>query len=194
MRWRAKPLVSAPLITRLRSAFGGASDSSAKEGWLRLPDRDGDGAVKPVPYLRMYEQLLEPLRESAFALLELGVWDGHSLEMWRDAFPLATIVGVDLGLPHLQLGPRVHIARGDQADPQSLREWRDTHAPEGFEVIVDDASHFGVTTARSIQVLYREHLRPGGIYCIEDWGAGYLPTWHDGGPLAAPVDVESLDR
>jgi hypothetical protein len=29
--------------------------------------------------------------------------------MWRDAFPLATIVGVDLAPPDIDLGPRVHI-------------------------------------------------------------------------------------
>ncbi|MEA2637909.1 MAG: hypothetical protein QOE18_966, partial [Chloroflexota bacterium] len=134
-----------------------------------------------------------PLRRLPFTLLELGVWGGHSLEMWRDAFPRATIVGVDLQPPDLDLGPRVHIVEGDQADPALMRRLRDTHAPAGFEVIVDDASHMGVTTARSLQVLYPEHLRPGGLYCIEDWGTGYLPDWHDGGRLAERLDVTNLD-
>jgi hypothetical protein len=74
-----------------------------------------------------------------------------------------------------------------------MRRVRAEYASNGFDVIVDDASHIGVTTARSLQVLYSEHLRPGGLYCIEDWGTGYLPTWQDGGPLAASVDVRSLD-
>jgi hypothetical protein len=164
-----------------------------RRGWLRLPDRPTDQTVKPVPYLAIYEQLLAPLRRRSFTLLELGVWAGHSLEMWRDAFPRATIVGVDLKPPDLELGRRVHIARGDQADAALMQRLRADYAPQGFEVIVDDASHFGVTTARSLQILYPEHLRPGGLYCIEDWGTGYLPTWHDGGPITAPVDVRFLD-
>jgi len=162
--------------------------------WLRLPKREtADPVVKPAPYLPIYEQLLAPLRDQAFTLLELGVWSGDSLQMWRDAFPQATIVGVDLGPPDLQLGPRVHVVRGDQADAELMRSLRAAHAPVGFDVIVDDASHLGVTTARSLQALYAEHLRPGGLYCIEDWGTGYLPDWDDGGRLASRLDIGDLD-
>jgi hypothetical protein len=163
-------------------------------GWLRLPETGAaDPVVKPAPYLPIYERLLAPLRRQAFTLLELGVWGGDSLQMWRDAFPRATIVGVDLAPPDLQLGPRVHVVRGDQADVELMRRLRTEHAPAGFDVIVDDASHLGVTTARSLQTLYAEHLRSGGMYCIEDWGTGYLPGWHDGGRLASPLDLGDLD-
>jgi hypothetical protein len=148
--------------------------------------------VKPVPYLPIYEQLLAPLRRRAFSLLELGVWNGDSLKMWESAFPKATIVGVDLRPPDLRLGNRVHIIGGDQTDAKLMRRLRNEHAPDGFDVIVDDASHLGVVTARSLQVLYGEHLRPGGLYCIEDWGTGYMPDWEDGGALTAPLDVHDL--
>jgi hypothetical protein len=162
--------------------------------WLRLPENRAAGhAVKPTPYLSIYEQLLAPLRRRTFTLLELGVWGGHSLEMWRDAFPKATIVGVDLMPPDLDLGPRVHIIRGDQSDAELMQRLRNEYAPGGFHVIIDDASHIGITTARSIQILYAEHLRPGGLYCIEDWGTGYWPDWHDGGPMEAQLDVQNLD-
>ncbi|HEY7829700.1 MAG TPA: hypothetical protein VIC06_03955 [Solirubrobacteraceae bacterium] len=165
-----------------------------RTGWLRLPKREtADPVVKPAPYLPIYEQLLAPLRDQSFTLLELGVWGGDSLQMWRDAFPRATIVGVDLGPPDLQLGPRVHVLRGDQSDAELMRRLREEYAPAGFEVIIDDASHLGVTTARSLQALYSEHLRPGGLYCIEDWGTGYLPDWHDGGRLGEPVSIAGLD-
>ena len=133
------------------------------------------------------------MRRRAFALLELGVWGGHSLEMWRDAFPRATIIGIDLEPPDIHLGQRVHMIRGDQADASLMQRVREAHAPEGFDVIVDDASHLGIMTARSLQALYREHLRPGGLYCIEDWGTGYLPDWHDGGEIAARLDVANID-
>lgn len=171
-----------------------AEAQTLQSGWLRLPDRGKDDpVVKPAPYLPIYEQLLAPLRERTFTLLELGVWGGDSLEMWRDAFPQATIVGVDSGPPDLQLGERVHIIRGDQADAGLMRQLREEHAPAGFEVIVDDASHLGITTARSLMALYTDHLRPGGLYCIEDWGTGYLPNWDDGGQLASKLDARQLD-
>jgi hypothetical protein len=175
------------ITTRLRG-------SKEDRGWLRLPESEtADPVVKPVPYLPIYEKLLGHLRDQAFTLLELGVWRGDSLQMWRDAFSQATIVGVDLGPPDLQLGPRVHVVRGDQSDAELMRSVRMEHAPAGFDVIVDDASHFGVTTARSLQALYAEHLRPGGLYFIEDWGTGYMPSWHDGGQLVSPLDVGNLD-
>ncbi len=180
--------------TQLRMMAHSLRRQTWRHGWLNLPEhRPADKAVKPAPYLPIYEELLGPMRRRAFTLLELGVWGGHSLEMWRDAFPRATVVGIDIAPPDLNLGRRVHIIRGDQTDAALMRSVRDAHAPGGFDVIVDDASHLGITTARSLQILYAEHLRPGGLYCIEDWGTGYMPDWHDGGPLASPLDVRHLD-
>jgi hypothetical protein len=176
-----------------RIAFSRRGDSQ-REGWLRLPQSAAaDPAVKPAAYLPIYEQVLSPLRHRPFTLLELGVWNGHSLEMWRDAFLRATIIGVDLVPPDLDLGQRVHIVYGDQTDTELMQRIRTDLAPEGFDVIVDDASHVGITTARSLKALYTEHLRPGGLYCIEDWGTGYLVDWWDGGRITSPVDVEHID-
>ena len=164
-------------------------------GWLHMPERPAwEVGVKPPPYVPIYEELLRPLRSRRCAILELGVFGGDSLEMWRDCFPRATVVGVDLKPPAIDLGERVHIVYGDQTDAALMREIRERHAPGGFDVIVDDASHMGITTARSLQVLFEQHLRPGGLYVIEDWGTGYLSTWYDGGPVAEPVGGATLDR
>ena len=70
---------------------------------------------------------------------------------------------------------------------------RREHAPDGFEVIIDDASHVGQLSARSLQALFIEHLRPGGLYIIEDWGTGYLPSWPDGGTPSAVIGIAELD-
>jgi hypothetical protein len=159
-----------------------------------LPDgAAGDIGVKPPPYLPIYEQLLGHLRRRKFTLLELGVLGGDSLQMWRDAFPRATVIGVDLKLPELHLGERVHLVHGDQGDATVMQRIRHDLAPGGFDVIVDDASHVGISTARSLKALYAEHLRPGGLYCIEDWGTGYMLDSWDGGPLATRVEIENLD-
>jgi hypothetical protein len=149
--------------------------------------------VKPAVYLPVYEELLGALRGESFALLELGVWKGDSLAMWRGAFPLATIVGIDLDPPQVDLGPRVHAIAGDQADVELLDRVRAEHAPGGFAVIIDDASHIGTLSARSLMALYPRHLRPGGTYIIEDWGTGYLTDWPDGAILSATVGAEHLD-
>ncbi len=166
---------------------------SEEHGWLELPASNTDANVKPAAYLPIYEDLLGFLRSRCFVLLELGVWRGDSLAMWRDAFPGATIVGVDLLPPSIDLGARVHIVAGDHTDAALLAHLRTKHAPDGFDVIIDDGSHLGVTTARSLQALYVDHLRSGGLYVIEDWGTGYAPSWSDGEALRVPLDIDSLD-
>jgi hypothetical protein len=172
--------------------FRRRTDSSL--GWLRLPERDGtDLVVKPPPYLPVYQRLFASRRKDPISILELGIWKGDSLEMWRDALPNATIVGLDLLPPDLDLGPRVHVVTGDQTDASLLRETTAKHAPGGFDFIIDDASHLGILTARSLQALFVDCLRPGGMYCIEDWGTGYLPNWHDGASVAEAVDQATLD-
>lgn len=162
--------------------------------WLRLPPREEyDVGVKPPSYLPIYDRLLAPLRLRPCAILELGIWHGDSLQMWRDGLPRATIVGVDLAPMALELGDRVHIVKGDQTDGELMRRIRREHAPGGFDLIVDDASHVGITSARSLQILFREHLKPGGIYVLEDWGTGYMPDFPDGGRVAEPIAERALD-
>jgi SAM-dependent methyltransferase len=192
---------SATSFTTARSAANGTLERARRalrlargRDWLRLPERDAyEPGVKPAPYVPIYDRLLAPLRLRRCSILELGVWDGDSLVMWRDGLRRATIVGVDLFPPELELGERVHIVQGDQTDPELMRRIACDHAPDGFDVIIDDASHIGITTARSLQILFGVHLRPGGIYVIEDWGTGYLPDFYDGGPVGEPIAVATLD-
>jgi SAM-dependent methyltransferase len=167
---------------------------AARRGWLRLPPgAEADIGVKPVAYLPVYERILAPYRYRPIKLLELGVYHGDSLRMWRDAFPLATVIGVDLVRPTAAdgLGPRTHFFEGNQTDGALMRRIRDQLAPAGFDVVIDDASHLARETAASLVCLYGEHLRPDGIYCVEDWGAGYIHNWPDGRAPSGPIDLSA---
>lgn len=53
-------------------------------------------------------------------------------------------------------------------------------APEGFDIIIDDASHIGELTRIAFWHLFDNHLKPGGLYVIEDRGTGYWDDWPDG--------------
>jgi hypothetical protein len=35
-----------------------------------------------------------------------------------------------------------------------------------------------------------KHLKPGGFYCIEDWGTGFLADWPDGRELRFEPDTD----
>lgn len=130
---------------------------------------------------RTYDPMLQPWVDKPVKLLELGVKNGGSLQLWRDYFPLGTIVGIDIDLrKDLCLGERIHVFEGSQDDCQFLSEVASKTAPEGFDIIIDDASHIGELTRKSFWHLFYNHLKTGGIYAIEDWGTGYLDDWPDG--------------
>ena len=56
---------------------------------------DTDKAEHP-HYLRAYEDYFRPLLDKEVRLLELGVYKGGSLLLWRDYFERGLIVGLDL--------------------------------------------------------------------------------------------------
>jgi hypothetical protein len=143
------------------------------------------GALKHDRYLRLYEELLAPVRSRPVVLLELGVAAGGSLRMWRDFLPRATIVGIDAE-PPAEPPAGVHVYGGRQEDTELLDRVAAGHAPSGFDVVVDDCSHLADATRTSFWHLFDRHLKVGGLYVIEDWGVGYWDTWPDGARYAGP--------
>jgi SAM-dependent methyltransferase len=145
---------------------------------LNSKSYDTDKSKYMVP---VYEELLAPLADQDIRLLELGIHRGGSLLMWRDYFERGQIAGLDF-LPVSLDDPsgRLHIYQGEQQDPRLLDRIRAEVAPDGFDVIIDDASHEADFTRKSFWRLFRNHLKPGGWYFIEDWGTGYWKSWPDG--------------
>jgi SAM-dependent methyltransferase len=132
-------------------------------------------------YLEYYDPILAPLVQQPITLLELGVHNGGSLALWRDYFPRASIVGIDLKLPvDFVPGERIQLFQGSQADPEFLTSVADRTAPHGFDIIIDDASHMAWLTRPGFWHLFDRHLKPGGLYVVEDWGTGYWSDWPDG--------------
>jgi len=128
---------------------------------------------KPKHYLLTYKEYFAPLIENEVKLLELGVSTGSSLIMWRDYFPKGTIVGLDINVSDLG-EPRIHTYQGRQEDTALLTRIAQEHAPGGFDIIIDDCAHIGELARTSFWHLFEHHLKPGGIYAIEDWGTGYM--------------------
>lgn len=138
------------------------------------------GTDKSDAYLDSYEELLARVRDDEVRVLELGIHRGGSLRLWRDYFPRGVIAGLDLKVPVLEDPERIRMFEGRQDDAALLARIRADVAPDGFDVIIDDCSHVGELTARSFGHLFAKHLKPGGIYAIEDWGTGYWGWWPDG--------------
>jgi hypothetical protein len=132
-------------------------------------------------YLEVYDPILASRVDKKIKLLEIGVYRGGSVKLWRDYFPQGDIVGIDLQLPeNFAPGERIQLFEGSQADTRFLSEVAMKAAPDGFDIIIDDASHIGALTKTAFWHLFDHHLKPGGLYAIEDWGTGYLDDFPDG--------------
>lgn len=138
-------------------------------------------------FARVYEALFEPLQERALTIVELGLlhhedarWseDPHksygsargagapSLEMWRDYFPKARLIGFDIhDFSRVSLD-RVTIVQGDSSDRDHLAHLVDA-AGGAIDVVIDDASHASHHQQVALGFLFR-HLAPDGMYIIED--------------------------
>ena len=73
-------------------------------------------------YFSIYEAIFGPVRREPLRILEIGIWHGASLKLWRQYFDNAKsiIVGVDV-LPECirydAPAAGIHIRIGSQADP-----------------------------------------------------------------------------
>ena len=129
-------------------------------------------------YIENYERHFGHLRNMPVQLLELGVWHGGSLLMWQEYFATGLVVGLDLQPnPLKEMPERVRFYQGSQDDGILLGHVARECAPDGFDIIIDDASHIGTLARTSFHNLFEKHLKSGGIYVIEDWGTGY---WNRG--------------
>lgn len=118
-------------------------------------------------YLRVYEDLMEPHRDTCFSIGEIGVDGGGSLVMWMNYFMDAEIIlGVDIfGRPESLNGcDRIDHLKADAYNHDAIEE---ISKRGEFEVLIDDGPH----TLES-QLFFAKHypqlLIPSGIAIIED--------------------------
>lgn len=124
-------------------------------------------------YLDFYEQQL-PGQDFKGRLLEIGVMDGLSMRMWREYYPLAEIIGIDIkdmSFMHNQ----------DWQIPESVKlvicdGTRKAHTKKlgMFDIIIDDGSHYWADQQKSFENLYYSQLNDDGIYIIEDLWTSHI--------------------
>lgn len=118
-------------------------------------------------YSETYERLMKGRRESAEAILEMGIDRGGSLRAFRDYFPNAIVIGFDINPETMVYNEdRIRSYVGNQRDRNALLNAART-VPTQFDLIVDDASHLPIDQYHALKVLWK-FLKPGGFYVIED--------------------------
>jgi len=116
-------------------------------------------------YNEVYDRLLSPYRESATAVLELGVMHGCSLRAWRDYFYFADIIGIDNDESRLIRENRIRCFHADTTDRDRFIALSNTF-PQ-FDIIIDDASHVFNEQLFAVAVLWPK-LKSGGLFIVED--------------------------
>jgi hypothetical protein len=112
-------------------------------------------------------------------LLEIGVFRGGSLELWRRYFgPSATITGIDIDSACSQYDGKAGAVRiGSQADTEFLRQVVSERGRP--DIVIDDGSHMAKHLRASFDALF-PLLKPGGIYVAEDLHTSYWRSFGGG--------------
>lgn len=150
--------------------------------------------AKPRHYLELYEKYFFNLFDKELHILELGIFDGHSLDYFSKTFPKAHISGVDINpCARTFSSDRIKTYQGSQDDPALFQTiLRENNTPR-FDIVIDDCSHIGSLTLASFNILL-PLLAPGGLYIIEDWGTGYYKQWPGGRRFSAKTHLKTSYR
>ena len=128
---------------------------------------EGQGIWKWDHYFDIYERHFRKFRDKEANILEIGLYGGGSLEMWKDYFGAnAMIYGVDIEeacMAYEQDNVKIFI--GDQADPFFWEKFK-LEVPL-LDIVVDDGGHTPEQQRVSLDELL-PHIRSGGVYCCED--------------------------
>lgn len=142
---------------------------------------DGKLSDKWASTIRNYESNFEHYTERPVRILEIGIQNGGSLEVWAKYFPnAAAIVGCDINDDCRKLvydDPRISVVVGDANDSQIFDAI--TTISNEFDIIIDDGSHASADIIKSF-AKYFPIVAQGGIYIAEDLHCSYWEEY-DGG-------------
>lgn len=144
-------------------------------------DRTGKISDKWSLYLTEYDRLFAPMADLPVRMLEIGVQNGGSLEIWSKYFRNATvIVGCDINPDCERLtydDPRISVVVGDAngADAHEKVMRRSSQ----FDIVIDDGSHLSGDIVKSF-ALYFPHIADGGLFVAEDLHCSYWGKFEGG--------------
>jgi len=131
-------------------------------------------------YLEVYDKVFKEFRHKEVKILEIGVQNGGSLQIWRQFFRNAKIVvGCDINpkCAKLEFGyPNIEVVIGDACCKGTFERIKELS--QEYDIVIDDGSH------RSRDIVcnflrYFQLLKEGGVYVVEDLHCSY---WRDFSP------------
>ncbi len=134
---------------------------------------------KWIHYFDIYDLWFKKYRNRPVVILEIGVYQGGSLNMWRDYFgPEAQIFAIDINPLCKQFeAENTKIFIGSQEDREFLKSVK-SQVPK-FDILIDDGGHTMSQQIVSFEELYG-HIKDDGIYLCEDLHTSYWPSYGGG--------------
>ena len=112
-----------------------------------------------------YNQLFTPIRNDIQLIFEIGVNRGGSIRAWKEFFPNAKIVGMDIEPNTYFEDDRISIEIGDASDKFfALNMIKKYGYPD---ILIDDGSHFSSDIKKSLEIFFPYVKK---CYVIEDIG------------------------
>ena len=144
-------------------------------------EHKGKMSDKWTSYLIEYDRIFGEYKDKPVNLLEIGVQNGGSLEIWSKYFINAQkLVGCDINPECARLvyeDSRIVVVVGDaNSDMVELEVLQ--HAPV-FQIMFDDGSHRSGDILKSFS-RYFPHLADGGVYVAEDLHCSYWAEFEGG--------------
>lgn len=123
-------------------------------------------------YFDIYDRHFSRYRNKEITIVEIGVYQGGSLQMWKNYFgEKAKIYGIDINpnCKHLE-EENIEIFIGSQSDRNFLRKVKQKIPP--IDILIDDGGH----TMRQQIITFEElfgHVKKNGTYLCEDLHTSY---------------------
>lgn len=132
-----------------------------------------------------YAKFFEPRQQSTTSLLEIGIWNGFSLRLWKDYFVNANVVGIDVNrCVDIENIKRIIPLYTDAYSMSFVN----SIAPNSFDIIIDDGPHTFESMVFFL-LYYLDKVRPGGLLILEDI---VNPNWTPMLLKMIPLDVGQI--
>ncbi len=130
-------------------------------------------------YFEIYDNFFKRYKNQAVTILEIGVYQGGSLNMWRNYFGQnAEIYAIDINEECKQFETdNTKIFIGSQEDRNFLKLVK-SKIPK-VDILIDDGGHSMSQQIVSFEELY-DHIKDDGIYLCEDLHTSYWASYGGG--------------
>lgn len=138
--------------------------------------------TKWMHYFEAYDRFFSRYRGKDVVILEIGVFKGGSLQMWKDYFKTldnkVRIYGIDIDPECKRLEEDgITIFIGSQEDRDFLRKVKEEVG--GVDILIDDGGHTMRQQIVSFEELF-DLVREDGIYLCEDLHTSYMEAYGGG--------------